>query len=343
MITRRHVLLAGAGALVARPRLARAREVSGAGSSFVAPLMQAWIEGANKASPTGLFLQYQSVGSGEGIRRFLAGETDFAGTERPLTDEEIATVANGAVHVPLAAGMVAIAYNLPDVAGDLALSRETLAGIFRGTITRWDDPALVRRNPQLAGHKRSIYLVARRDASGTTFAFTSFLAAIDPTWTTTGPGIETSIDWPGSVMTAYGNEGVSARLAVTADAIGYVQSSFAERLGLRTAVLQNHSDAFVGPSRDNGAAALASVAQGMPDDGRQVISNVFGPNAYPIVSYTWAVTPARHAEPAVADTLRTFLGFGLGEQGQLTASELGYVPLPPLALERARALIERIG
>ncbi len=342
MLTRRH-LLAVTAAAAALPRPALARELRGAGSSFVAPLMEAWIEGHNLAAPGAAFLQYQSVGSGEGIRRFLAGEVDFAGTERPLTDDEIAGLSDGAVHVPVTAGMLAIAFNLSGYGDELRLSRETLVGIFGGTITRWDDPALVALNPGLADRARDIFRVARRDSSGTTFAFTSFLAAIDPAWRTTGPGIGTVVDWPGHAMTAYGNEGVSARLAVTEDSIGYVQFSFAEALGLSMAVLQNHSDHFVAPSRETGMAALASVARSMPADGRQVISNVFGANAYPIVSYTWAVVPERQSEPDVAQAMHAFLAYALSEAGQATAMELGYTPLPEPVSARALALLDLVG
>ncbi len=338
MITRRHLLATAAlTALVARR--ARARELRGAGSSFVAPLMQAWIEAYSRSVLDGAFLQYLSTGSGEGIRRFLDGEVDFAGTERPLTDEETAKAPHGAVHVPVAAGMVTVAYNLPGVTGQLKLSPDALAGIFRGDITRWDHPRLQLHNPDLDLPSRNITVVARRDGSGTTYVFTTYLDAIDPGWSTAGPGIGQAIDWPGSAMTAYGNEGVSAKLAITYDSIGYVEQGFATRLGLTTALIQNSSNYFVAATPAAGAAALAGVADIMPADGRQMIAGVFGREAYPIIGYSWVLLPTRSGEPGVAEALRSFITFALGADGQAIADELGYVPLPVPVLDRAAALL----
>jgi phosphate transport system substrate-binding protein len=311
-------------------------ELTGAGSTLVAPLLGAWAEARAEA---GTAITYRSVGSGEGVRAFSAGEVDFGATERPMRDAEIEAVGGGVVHMPFTAGMVVVAYNLPGFEGELRLGREALAGVFSGAITRWDDPAIVADNPGAALPDRDIALVARRDASGTSFAFSNHLAAVDPAFAETGPGASQLPAWPNRAMTAYGNEGVSARIALSENSVGYVEYGFARRLGLKVALLENAAGAFVGPTPESGAAALAGAVGAMPADGRQTIPDPSGDGAYPVVTYAWALLRAETGDPSRAAALRDFFGFGIAE-GQAIAAEIGYVPLPAPVVERAAAMLE---
>jgi phosphate transport system substrate-binding protein len=314
-------------------------EVSGAGATFPANLYAAWIEAFAAERPDARVV-YEPVGSGEGIRRFLAGETDFGGTDRPLGDAEI-DAGGDVLHVPATAGMVVIAYNLPGFDGELRLSRTALAGVFSGEIRYWDDPLIAATNPGADLPRRSITVVGRRDSSGTTFVFTSHLDAISDIWRISGRRAGMLVDWPGSAMMVHGNEGVAGRLAITDYAIGYVQDSFARLLDLPVAAVENRAGTFVAPTVAAGVAALDAVAADMPADGRQVSVDPAAADAYPIVSYSWILARSAYDDPEVAETLRAFLTWGL-EDGQALAEPIGYIPLPASTVDRAREIVRAI-
>ena len=315
-------------------------ELRGAGSTLIAPLIEAWTQ-ALAASHPNLSLQYEQTGSGEGIHRLLAGAVQFAATERPMMDTEIDRAEGGVVHVPVTAGMVVVAYNLPDVSARLRLGRETLAEIFSGAVRQWNDPRISADNPGVALPARTIALVTRREASGTTYAFSAHLAAVDPAWSRAGLGVGDQIAWPPEAMLVLGNEGIASRVSTTEDSIGYIEYGFARRLGLMTALLQNRDGAFVEPVPEAGAAALTDAAANMPADGRQSIPDPAGRAAYPIVTYSWLLL-REHDKPDIADALRSFVGYGLSQNGQAQAAEIGYVPLPSAVVERAEALLGRM-
>ncbi|TVR83014.1 MAG: extracellular solute-binding protein [Rhodospirillales bacterium] len=189
---------------------------------------------------------------------------------------------------------------------------------------------------------RNIALIARRDAGGTTFAFTGALAAMDPDWEATGPGVSTRPAWPPYTMTANGNEGVSSRLAITNYAIGYIEFGFARRLNLPMALIENRTGAFVAPRAGTGSVALAATAAAMPVDGRQVNFDPESPDAYPIVTYSFVLLPRNRAEPAVTEAMVGFFDFALSAEGQGVAEQIGYVPLPVPVAERARALLATV-
>ncbi|NBB68926.1 MAG: phosphate ABC transporter substrate-binding protein PstS, partial [Alphaproteobacteria bacterium] len=230
MISRQRcgLALVGAALVVAGP--AAAVDVRGAGATFPAPLYEAWIDGFadRRADVT---VTYDAVGSGEGIRRFTAGEVDFGASDAAMTDAEIDEVDGNVRMIPATAGMVVLAYNLPDIPSGLKLSREVLAGIFLGEITHWQDERIAALNPELELPSLTVARVVRRDASGTTFAFTNHLSAISDAWAETY-GAARLIDWPGLAMTAIGNDGVAGRINVSWGAIGYVEQGFAARLDL---------------------------------------------------------------------------------------------------------------
>jgi len=209
--------------------------LSGAGSSFAAPIFNKWIEVYGAEHPD-LGLSYASVGSGEGIERFLAGGSDIGATDAPLRPAEVAAIRGQFVQIPVTAGMIAITYNLPGVRAPLNLPRDVYADIFLGKIDRWSDPRIAAANPGVDLPHKLIQVVARSDGSGTTFAFTNHLSAISADWAK-GPGVGKLIDWPGGAMVARGNEGVAQRVKITEGAIGYVEAGFAQRLHLSLAWL----------------------------------------------------------------------------------------------------------
>ena len=332
----RHLLGLGVAAALAFATPASAVEVRGAGATFPAPLYQAWIDDFRDVRPE-VRVSYDAVGSGEGVRRFVDGEADFGASDAAMTDAEIARV-DGNVHlIPATAGMVALAYNLPNLEVPLQLSREVLAGIFLGEITHWRDERIAALNPGVELPSLTVARVVRRDASGTTFAFTNHLSAISEAWAERF-GAARLLDWPGLAMTAIGNDGVAGRINVSWGAIGYVEQGFAARLGLPVAELENAAGNFVAPGPATGQAALAAAVDDMPEDMRQFMPDPPGAEAYPIVTYSWLLLRRDYEDAALGRAVGDFARFGLTD-GQASAAELGYIPLPPSVGERGlRAL-----
>jgi phosphate transport system substrate-binding protein len=338
-MTRLGLVLAVALLAGALPSITVAQTViRGAGASFPANLYAAWIERFNEENPD-VRIVYESVGSGEGIRRFEAGTVDFGATERPMDDAQIAALEGGVLHVPTTAGMVVLGFNIPDFEGELRLSRATLGRIFSGGITEWSDPAITGDNLGRELPDRTIGLVTRRDASGTTYIFSSFLDRASPVWREAEYRPGTLVNWR-RAMTALGNEGVSAKLGITEYSLGYVEFSFARQLGLATALIENRGGAFVAPSDESGRAALAGAASMLPDDGRLIVADAA--QGYPIIGYTWILVPANgHADPAVTDGIRRFLSWALTE-GQSMAEPIGYLALPEPVVARAKEILARL-
>ncbi len=337
------LLLSGtalSGPAVAGPA-APTLEISGAGSTFAAPLIDAWIKARAKAEPN-VGLRYSPVGSGEGIRSLLAQRVDFAASDRPLTKDEAARAQGGAVEVPVTAGMVVVGYNLPGIAAPLRLGRKTLAAIFAGTVREWNDPKIAADNPGVALPARTIALVTRREGSGTTHAFTAHLAAATPGWTQDERNAGDQVDWPKGTMAVFGNEGVASRIAMTEYSVGYLEYGFARRLGLATALLQNRSGAFVAATAQSGAAALSESAAGPSQDSARSLRDPAGASAYPIVTFTWMVFPGQQRRAETAAALHSFVTFGLSADGQAQGAGIGYVPLPAEVVQRAEAALQGV-
>lgn len=313
----------------------------GGGSSFAAPLLRGWIEGFAKVQP-GVAVEYDSVGSGEGMSRFVTGSLDFAGTDAPLLADQAVLAPGKVLQLPLAAGLIAICYNLPGFTGELRLPREVYAGIFDGTIRDWNDPRIAAANPGLELPDRTIGVVVRRDGSGTTFAFSNHLHAIDPQWQERELGAAIRIDWPAGAMTARGNEGVAATVLQSEYSVGYVEYGFAQRLGLPMAVLENRDGQFVAPSVVAGEAAFARELQQGDPDLVQLVADPAGAASYPIVTLTWALVHETYPDPRKAQALQAFIGWGLGE-GQGVAKGLDYVTLPAAMADAARVALDGIG
>ena len=311
------------------------QQLSGAGATFPAPLYQRWGVEYNKVDPN-VQVNYQSVGSGAGVKNFIKGVVDFGASDAAMNDEEIALVPRGVVMIPATAGEIVLAYNLPGVSS-LQLSREAFAGIFLGTITKWSDPAISSTNPGIALPDMPILVAYRSDGSGTTFVFTQHLSAVSPAFNEK-VGTDKSVTFPVGVG-GKGNEGVTALVKQSPGAIGYVEYGYAKDNGLPMASLQNKSGNFVAPNIENGAAALANIT--LPENLRIWPVDPEGPNDYPILSFTWLLLYKSYPDAAKRDALRAFVEWSL-TTGQSFSEQLGYIPLPAPVVEKSRAALATV-
>jgi phosphate transport system substrate-binding protein len=311
----------------------------GAGATFPAPLYKKWI-GVFTAQNPDVSIEYQEVGSGEGVRRFLAQSVDFGASDGALTDEQMTKVPAGARLVPATAGMVVLAYNLPGLGGDLKLSRDVYVDIFLRRIQKWNDPRIQVLNPGLKLPNLSIVIAARKDSSGTTFALANHLSAISPAWRD-GPGVGFVIDWSGRAMLARGSEGVAALVKSGVGALGYVEYGFAERLRLPMAQLQNRAGEYVAPNTRSGQTTLASNVRSMPENLRLYLPDPEGAESYPILSLSWLLLYERYPDQRKGEALKRFVSWGL-TGGQSYGADLSYIALPPEVAALSRAALERI-
>jgi phosphate transport system substrate-binding protein len=301
-------------------------KLTGAGSSFAYPLYARW--SADYMAKTGAQVNYQSKGSGAGIRQLSEQTIDFGGTDAPMTPEEMSKAKGGPVlHIPVAMGAVVLAYNLPEVPTQLKMSPAVIAGIFLGRIVKWNDKQIAAINPGVALPSKEIVVVHRSDGSGTTYIWTDYLSKLSPEWARqVGKGKE--VKWPVGLGGAQ-NEGVSGQVKQLPGSVGYVELAFARQNKLSYAAVLNAAGRFVSPSIESVTAAAAAIASGLPDstDYRISIIDAPGADAYPIASLTWALLYANQADKAKGRELVEFLKFGLTE-GQTSAKELDYAPLP---------------
>jgi len=314
---------------------AHAQQLSGAGATFPAPLYQRWGVEYNKLFPA-VQVNYQSVGSGAGVKNFTAGVVDFGASDAAMSDAEIAKVAKGVVMIPATAGEIVLAYNLPGVT-KLNLSREVMAGIYLGKVTKWNDAAIVKDNPGVTMPNVAIQVASRSDGSGTTFIFTQHLSAISKDFADE-VGTDKSVTFPVGVG-GKGNEGVTALVKQSPGAIGYVEYGYAKNNGVAMANLQNKSGNFVTPNIENAAATLASVQ--LPENLRVWPVDPEGANDYPIVSFTWLLLYKKYDDASKSKALKDFVAWGLTE-GQKFSEELGYVPLPAPVVEKAQAALATV-
>jgi len=321
--------------LLAAATGAQAQQLSGAGATFPAPLYQRWAVEYNKQVPT-IKVNYQSIGSGAGVKNFLQGVVDFGASDAAMTDEEMAKSPRGAVLVPATAGSVVLAYNLEGVP-NLKLTRAAMAGIFLGKITKWNDPAIVAANPDIPLPDRAINVAYRSDGSGTTFVFTQHLAAISPEFDEE-VGFDKSVTFPVGVG-GKGNEGVTALIKQTPGTIGYIEYGYAQQNKLAVASLENKSGNFIAPTAESGAAALASVE--MPANLRVWPVDTDAPDGYPISSFSWLLLYKKYDDAAKLKALKDFVTYGLTE-GQTFAGDLGYIPLPESVVAKANAALSSI-
>lgn len=317
----------------------------GAGATFPEPLYKKWFAAYQKEHPT-VVVAYEAVGSGSGVKRFvgkskeltLEAQIDFAASDAAMTDAEIAEVERGVRLVPMAAGAVVLAYNMPGLEGDLKLTRQAYSSVFLGKTKRWNDPEIVKTNPGLKSAGRTIALVVRQDASGTTYALTNHLSAISAEWRDRF-GAAQLVDWPGVAMRADGNAGVAGRVKVSLGSIGYVHYGFARRLGLKMALLENKAGQFVRPGAQSATAALATAQ--LPENLRLFFPNPDGPQSYPILTLSWILLYRDYADAKKAAALKDLFKWCLAE-GQPVSEELGYVRLSSNIVAAARSAVESV-
>lgn len=328
-----------AATVFAVPAAAQNIRITGSGASFPFPLYAAWFQVYSAQTPD-VQIDYQSTGSGAGIRAFLDRTVDFAGSDAALTDVEVDEVDGGAVILPSTAGKVVIAYNLPGVE-ELKLSREAYPLIFAGEIDNWSDERIAASNPGVELPDQTITVVRRSDGSGTTFVFTNQLAAISETFDEV-VGVGTTVQWPSlpNFVGAPRNDGVMATTMQTPGAIGYVEYAFAKMSNTPVALLENASGNFIAPSPETGSKALAS-GDFSSDDLRVWVTDPTDPEAYPITSMTWLLFYAKHGKPEIQAALRDFMVWAMDE-GQGMAAELNYVPLPDVVKESVKAQVDLI-
>ena len=272
-------------------------------------------------------INYEAVGSGEGIKRFLNQDVDFGASDAAMTDEQMNKVARGARLIPATAGTIVLLYNLKGLTGPLKLPREVYVGIFLGKIKMWNDPSITQANPGLNLPASAIILVTRLDSSGTTFAFTNHLGAISPTWRDQGPGVGTYVEWPKNSMSAKGNEGVAGRIKLTDGAIGYVEYGYAQRAGLPMAWLENKAGNFIEPAPSSGLDTLLNTQGDMPANLRLFFPDPPGKGSYPLVTYSWILLYGTYPDEKKGAAVKDFIQWGVTD-GQRYAEALGYCPLP---------------
>lgn len=330
-------------AATALPRVGAAQtQLTGAGATFPYPVYSKWFAEYHRLHPQ-IQINYQSLGSGAGIRQVTDGTVDFGGSDMPLTPEQQAAFktkhGTDLLHFPSVLGAVVPAYNLPGVTAQVKFTPDALAGIFLGTITKWNDPALTRANPGVTLPSSDIIVVHRSDGSGTTFVWTDYLSKVSPTWLQK-VGRNTSVSWPVG-LGGRGNEGVAGTVKQTQGSIGYIELVYALQNNIKYGAVQNSAGEFVAASFTSVSAAAAGAAASMPSDFRVSITNPPGKAAYPIASFTWLLIPAKIADAGKRQALVDFLRWML-KDGQGFAESLSYARLPAEVIAKEAAAIANI-
>src|SRR6476646_188382 len=311
--------------------------LTGAGATFPNPIYTKWFDAYNKK--TGVQVNYQSIGSGGGIRQFTEGTVDFGATDGPMNDDQIAAVKGNVLHVPTVMGAVVLTYNLPEVGGTkLRLDGPTIAGIFQGAITKWNDKAIAKLNPGAKLPNSDIIVVHRSDGSGTSYIFSDFLSKVSLDWKDK-VGKATSVNWPVG-LGGKGNEGVTQQVKQTEGSIGYVELIYALSNQLPYATVKNAAGEFVDASLESVTAAAASAKFEKNTDFRVSITNAPGKDAYPISSFTWLLIQTNIKDPAKGKAIKDFLSWMLTPEAQKMAEELKYAPLPAPVVSLVQSRLE---
>ena len=323
-------------ALVALPALAQTT-LNGAGATFPYPIYSKWFSEYHKLH-SDIQINYQSIGSGGGIRQVIAGTVDFGASDGPMTDDQLKEAKFKVLHVPTVLGAVVPAYNVPGVSGEVKFTPQALAGIFLGTITKWNDKAITAANPGANFPDRDIIVVHRSDGSGTTYIWTDYLSKVSPDWQgRVGKG--TAVNWPVGIGQK-GNEGVSGQVKQMPGSIGYIELIYALQNNIAYGSVKNAAGEFIKASLGGVTAAAASVKT-MPADFRVSITNAPGKDAYPISSFTWLLIPAQSKDPSKGKILADFLSWMLAE-GQSMTSALSYAPLPDNVVSKVKDAIKQV-
>jgi len=331
------VMLIGAVSLCAS---AQTVTLNGAGATFPYPIYSKWFNEYHKLH-SNIQINYQSIGSGGGIRQLTEGTVDFGASDGPMTDEQLSEAKSKTsltiLHIPTVLGAAVPAYNISGVTQELKFTPAVLADIFLGKITKWNDPALAKANPGVKFPDQQIVVAHRSDGSGTTYIWTDYLSKVSPEWEKK-VGRNTSVKWPVG-NGGKGNEGVAGLIRQIPGSIGYIELIYAVQNKIPYGSVQNAAGAFVKASLDSTTAAAATAK--MPADFRVSITNAPGKNAYPIASFTWLLIPVQSKDPAKGKILKDFLVWML-DKGEPMASELTYAPLPKQVAAMVRKEVQQI-
>lgn len=314
--------------------------INGAGATFPYPLYSKWFYEYAKIDKTVNF-NYQSIGSGGGIRQIFAQTVDFGATDAFLTEEQLKQAPGKILHIPTTAGAVVLIYNIPELKGKepLRLTPEIISKIYLGKIKKWNDKLIQTENPNVTLPDKNIVVARRSDGSGTTFIFTDYLCEISAEWKNrVGKG--TSVNWPVG-LGGKGNEGVAGIVKNTPYSIGYVEISYAIQNNLDYAIVKNKDGYYVKPTIESITAAVEDKAKNMPDDYRVSIVNAGGKNSYPISGFTWILVYQKQKDPIRGEKLVKFLKWALTD-GQKYCAELHYAPLPKNLVDKVLKTIETI-
>jgi phosphate transport system substrate-binding protein len=323
-------------ALVALPALGQTT-LNGAGATFPYPIYSKWFSEYHKLH-SDIQINYQSIGSGGGIRQVIAGTVDFGASDGPMTDEQLKEAKFKILHVPTVLGAVVPAYNIPGVSGEVKFTPQALAGIFLGTINKWNDKAITGANPGVNFPDRDIIVVHRSDGSGTTYIWTDYLSKVSPDWQgRVGKGA--SVNWPVGIGQK-GNEGVSGQVKQMPGSIGYIELIYAVQNKIAYGSVKNAAGEFVLASLGGVTAAAASVKT-MPADFRVSITNAPGKAAYPISTFTWLLIPEKFSDATKRDAIKGFVKWMLAD-GQNYAEPLSYAKLPKEVVAKEVKAISKI-
>jgi len=312
--------------------------LTSAGSTFIYPILAKWSAEYGKLHPE-VRISYEPVGSGKGIARTLAGSVDFGASDGPIGDAQLKQTERKILHIPVVLGAVVPAYNLPGITQEIRFTPAALAGIFLGTIKRWNDVELARPNPDIHLPGNEISLVFRTDGSGTTYVWTDYLSKISPEWNKrVGKG--TSVSFPVGVGAQF-NEGVQEAVKSHPYAMGYLQLTYAVQGKVQYGLVQNSSGGFLRANGSSITAAAAAMAQDMPEDFRTSITDAPASDAYPISSFTWLLVPANIADGVKSKAIVGFVHWVLTD-GQKLAPSLNYAPLPGVVASRALRVIDQV-
>jgi phosphate transport system substrate-binding protein len=303
---------------------AGAQKITAAGATFPYPIYNKWFTEYAQAHP-GVEINYQSIGSGGGIKQVSEGTVDFGASDGPMSDQQLSDAKVKVMHIPTVLGSDVPVYNLPGVSAVLNFSGDVIADIYLGNIKKWNDPRIVKDNPGVNLPDKAILPVYRSDGSGTTYIFTDYLSKVSPEWMNkVGKG--TSVKW-GAGVGAKGNEGVAGMVRQAPGAFGYVELVYALQNKMEYGNVKNQAGKFIKATTDSVTAAAAGAAKSMPADYRVSITNAAGPTSYPISSFTWLLIPKQFADPAKGAAVKGFLTWML-EHGEGEAAAMGYAPLP---------------
>jgi phosphate transport system substrate-binding protein len=311
--------------------------LNGAGATFPYPMYSKWFSDYNKLHPD-VQINYQSIGSGGGIRQVMAGTVDFGASDGPMTDEQLGQAKVKILHIPTVLGAVVPAYNVPGVTGEIKFTPEVLANIFLGKISNWNDPAIAKANPGVSFPNQPIITIHRSDGSGTTYIFTDYLSKVSSEWANTVKK-GTTVSWQFG-LGGKGNEGVAGQIRQLSGSIGYVELIYAAQNNISYGSVKNAAGNFVKASLDGVTEAAASV-KSMPADFRVSITNAPGKTAYPISSFTWLLIPIQAKDQKKGKILTDFVDWMVTD-GQKTTAQLTYAPLPDSVVEKVKAAIKQV-